>query len=733
LVDRICKSMWLRVLLLALAFLTHGAIAAAQAPAQAAAGPPAGPEGRSTNVAVSLLSERATVRPGDRFHLAVRQRMDGEWHTYWRNPGDSGEATRIDWTLGAGASAGPILWPAPTALPFGPLVNYGYSGEVILPVVVDVPAYARPGQILRIDAAVDWLECADVCIPASAVLGMDLPIGAASRDGADAPAIRAALAALPRPLPGPARLTDRRADGWLLSVALDRPVATATFFPHELKAGALIDHPAPQVVGVGDKGLAIGLRKSPSAPSALEGPVSGVLRLGEGPDAPVWLVEAAPGEPLPDTGATEIPPQRAAPKGQTAAPIIPAPVEGGLELPTAMAFAFLGGLLLNLMPCVFPILSMKALSLAKAAHGPQAHARRDGLLYGAGVMAAFLALGGLLAGLGAAGQTAGWGFQLQSPPVLVALVVLMSLIGFNLLGMFEVGGGVQGLGAGVAGRGGAGGAFFTGVLAVVVAAPCTAPFMGAALGFAAVQPPLTGLSVFGALAAGFALPFVALAFSPFLQRALPKPGPWMIRFKEFLAFPMFATAIWLVWVLAAQAGQTGVLSALIAVLGAGFAVWLGQVGKARWTRAFGLAVALIAIGWSLVHVAGATAPDASAQARADRDTPPAEPWSPERVEALRAEGRPVFVNFTADWCVTCKVNEAVVFSDPKVAAAFRDAGAAYLIADWTSRDAGIAQALSSHGRIGVPLYLYYAPQAAAPLILPQVLTPSVVADALAKS
>lgn len=694
---------WMRsVELWALALLAMLAGAVEPASAQ-------GASARSANVTVTLLSEVSAVAPGQTFHVALRQEMAPGWHTYWRNPGDSGDATRIDWSLSEGATAGPILWPTPEALPFGPLVNYGYSGAVTLPVAVTVPDTAQTGGVLTLTASASWLECADVCIPGEGVVALNLPIADSARASPEAQIIQTTLAGLPKPFSGEARLTRGQSE-LQLSVTGEGLSGTrsAYFFAHEIARGALVDFPKPQKFSAGPAGISLSLAASPSLPKALPETISGVLTLGEGTKAKAFEVTASVGPPLPGASG--------------AAPA------AGVELGLAQAalFALLGGLILNLMPCVFPILSMKALSLAKAAHGNTANARRDGLLYGAGVMVTFLALGGILAALTAAGQASGWGFQLQSPAVLVALTALMVLIGLNLLGVFEIGGSVQGLGGNLAGRSDGLGAFLTGVLAVVVAAPCTAPFMGAALGYAATQPPAVALAVFAALALGFAAPFVALAFSPGLMRMLPKPGPWMARFKEAMAFPMLATAVWLVWVLAAQAGQSGVLAGLVAALAAGFAAWIARVARGSVARVLAAVIVLAACGWSLSLVR--SQPEQANRAGSLR----AEPWTPARVAELQAEGRTVLVNFTADWCVTCKVNEAVVFSNPDVAQAFERAGAAYLIADWTSRDSTIAAALSSHGRIGVPLYLLYAPGQTAPTVLPQVLTPGAVVSAVSR-
>lgn len=373
----------------------------------------------------------------------------------------------------------------------------------------------------------------------------------------------------------------------------------------------------------------------------------------------------------------------------------------------------MGGLILNVMPCVFPVLSIKALSLAGGAQAGTA--RRHGLLFLAGVMTTFLLLAAGLLALQAAGAAVGWGFQLQEPVVIGALALLFFVIGLNLVGAFEIGGAAQNVGASLAGRGGDAGAFFTGALAVVAATPCTAPFMAGALGWAATQPPAASLAVFAGLGLGFAAPFTALSFAPGLHRRLPKPGPWMETFRQALAFPMFGAAVWLVWVHAVQTGADGVMALLAVFVAAAFAVWTLRAGT-NW-RVAGLAVlvGVAALAWRPLTTVVAAAPVA-----AQGET--AEAWSPARVAELTAAGQPVFVNFTAAWCVSCKANEAIALSRPAVRKAFADAGVVYLKGDWTARDSVIARELAAHGRTGVPLYLYYAPGTAAPVALPQLLS-----------
>jgi thiol:disulfide interchange protein DsbD len=661
---------------------------------------------KTDNVAAELVSARSAVAPGETATLALRLDVREHWHTYWINPGDSGLPTTLAWSLPPGFAAGDIQWPAPKAIPYGPLTNYGYDGVTLYPVAITVPASAPIGSTVSLKAQADWLVCEEICIAEGGVVSIDLAVAAT---GEDDPfwknEIDAAVAALPRPGAIEARLT-KEGGGVALTLAGDAlggaAIRALHFFPLD---GMAIDHAAAQAPEIAADGARLTLKAGVDATLG-EKPLAGVLTL-ERQEAGDWrpvayAIEAAPGAAL-AIGAV-------ATAARTAD-------GGGLTLPLALLFAFLGGLILNVMPCVLPVLSIKALSLARGAE--EGTGARHGGLYFAGVMATFLALGAAVAGLTQAGAAAGWGFQLQEPLVVAGLALLFFLIGLNLLGFFEVGGGVQNVGAGLARRGGDAGAFFTGALAVVAATPCTAPFMAGAMGFAAAQPPAAALAVFAALGFGFALPMTALSATPALRRLIPKPGPWMERLKQGLAFPMFATAVWLVWILASLSGADGVLRLLAVAAAASAALWAWRAFEGVRGRVAVAGLAALAAG----AVIWVSRPQPSALAAA--------PWSPARVAELRSAGQAVFVNFTADWCVTCKVNEQTSLASPKVAAAFARTGVVYLKADWTVRDAEIAQALAEHGRNGVPLYLVYtAGSEGAPTVLPQLLTEQTVIEAV---
>lgn len=662
---------------------------------------------RTDNVEGALVSSRAVVAPGETFTVALRQQIRDGWHTYWRNPGDSGEPTTINWRLPPGFTAAPNEWPAPSVERAGPITTYVYEHEALLPMQVTAPADLKPGPI-ELAARVRWLVCSDICIPEEGDVSLKIEAGAAGRDDPQwAGRLKQVRDNLPKPEGVSATLTKSSA-GFRLTVS-GGPIAGAQSLAFLPFANDQIDHAADQNFEKRADGGVLTLTQS-IAGGLGQGPLSGVLLYEAGGASRAVQIDV-PGisaGPPPDTGA---------------------PSGGAVGLLAALGLAFLGGLILNVMPCVFPVLSLKALSLARG--GEEAEARCHGAFFTLGVLATFLALAGALIGLQAAGASVGWGFQLQEPLVVAALALLFFVIGLNLVGMFEIGGGLQNAGARLASQSGNAGAFFTGALAVVAATPCTAPFMGAALGFAATQPPLSALAVFGALAVGFAAPFAALSFVPALRSWLPRPGPWMKQFKELLAFPMFGAAAWLVWVLGRLAGADGAVAALVAFIGVAFGLWAWRAFAKLPARlvAAGIALALV-----VASVWGLRATPAQAASAVGAGLPLAgEHWSPEREAALRNEGRAVLVNFTAAWCVTCQVNERVAFRSADVARAFADANAVYLEADWTARDAVIAKALATHGRVGVPLYLLYPADGGAPEILPQLLTPAIVVEAIKRA
>jgi thiol:disulfide interchange protein DsbD len=703
------KAILLVVLACAAGLWTHGAALAAPV--------------NAGHVQLELVADAGSIAPGETRYVALHQKIAPGWHTYWRNPGDAGEPPKLGWSLPAGWKAGEIVWPQPKRLPVGPLMDYGYEDEVWLPIPVTAPAAAGPGAA-HLKAAVSILVCKDTCVPEEATLALDLPVSRASAAGPSNPGIAAALAAAPRhaPLAAAMAATPAAVKIAVTGEALRGPeVSQAYFYPYDSTA---IDHAKPQGVERGRSGLTLTLapgyafKKGP-APASL----SGVLAV----DGKAFEITARPGA-LPASAAGLGPPPRLAAGFQGA--------EGAPGLLLAAGFAFLGGVILNLMPCVFPILSMKAIALASHADAAS-RPRLQAMAFLAGVLATFVGLAAALIAAKAAGAAVGWGFQLQSPAVVAVLALAMLAIGLNLSGVFEAGLSLQG--AGGAGHGGVLGSVLTGALAVIVAAPCTAPFMASAIAWALTQSEAAALAVFAALGLGFAAPFTLLSFAPGLLRRLPRPGPWMEALKKLLAFPMYGAAAWLVWVATLQAGTTALAALLAAGVALALAAWLygaAQRAQARGSRPAWLYVAsaaavVLAVG---AAVAGLRAPaQAAAAAGIGASEVAEEPFSPARLEELRAQGRPVFVNFTAAWCITCQVNERAALSSPEVAQAFTKAGAVYLKADWTRRDPDIAKALAEHGRAGVPLYLVYGSGGGDPVVLPQLLTAGEVVSAIGRA
>ena len=665
-------------------------------PAQAQSGP-------APKVAARLIAETGEIAPGKSVTVALQENIRPGWHTYWSNPGEAGLPTEIKWTLPTGWKAGPIQWPYPQRLPVGPLMNYGYEGKVWLLMTLTAPASAAPGDIVTLKAAADWLVCKEVCIPEDTTLSLPLTVSAAPaapyatvRDDFDA-----ARAKIPTPSPWPVAFrTGDDIDLFVASPSLGKAqLKDVTFFPSEER---IVAGMAEQQRGTADGGLVLRLARAKDGkiPKLLSGDL--VLTSADG-SVQALAVSALPG-------------------AVPAADFASGP-SGGLWI--ALVFALIGGLILNLMPCVLPILAMKALAVANHAHGHRSVAMREGFAYGAGAILSFVGLGSLLVLLRAGGAAIGWGFQLQEPVAVAGFALLVFAVGLNLSGVFEVAG--MGAGDALARKGGTIGSFFTGVLAVAVAAPCTAPFMAAALGYALTQSETIALAVFLALGIGFTLPFILIGVSPALLRLLPKPGAWMLTFKQLLAFPMYGAAAWLLWVLAQESGPTGLVAALAAMVALAFAAWVwnaSRMARSGW-RAAGTAFAILGLAgvagllW-LIH--STTIPPAAAAAHAEIAGIPCENYSAAKLARYRAEKRPVFVDATAAWCITCLVNEKVALSGARAHDTFATRHIVYLVADWTNRNAGITALLQAHGRSGVPLYLYYAPGAADAVVLPQVLT-----------
>lgn len=630
-------------------------------------------------MAVELVPETRAVAPGGTVALAFVMRPEPGWHGYWRNPGDAGDEPRAGWRLAEGWQAGPIEYPVPDRMTLLGLMNYVYERDYALLATLRAPPNAAAGAVVPVRARLDYLVCTDeLCVPETAELATQLRIGP---PGERDPAFEQYRRALPRRLGAEGRFA---VEGGRLRLAVPLPAGVGVeapyFYPLTLDA---IGHSAPQSVSRNGDWLIV--ETAAGAQAAGLAALEGVLEIGAG----VGLaLSARPGD-VPAAGV---------PVATEAAP------EFGLDtILAALLAALAGGLILNVMPCVFPILSLKALSLARSGETAAA-ARREALAYAGGAVAACLALGGVLLALRAGGAAAGWAFQLQDPRVIVLLLLLVTAIALNLAGLYRL--------PVLASGGDARGAFATGVLAAFVATPCTGPFLGFALGAALVLPAWAALAVFAGLGLGLALPFLLLGFVPALRRRLPRPGPWMERFQRVLSVPMFATALGLAWILGRQSGVDGMAVGLGAALLLGLALWWLGRGHRRAPWAL-MAVAVLA---PLPFVRTVAAAPAAAAGELG-----AEPFSEARLAELRAAGTPVFVYFTADWCLTCKVNERAAIGQSEVAAAFRERGIAVLVGDWTRGEPDIGGFLERHGRSGVPLYLWYAPGREAE-ILPQILT-----------
>ena len=647
--------------------------------------------GSSQHLTMRLVAESDHPRAGAPLTLALATTPDKGWHGYWRNPGDAGFPATFDWTLPKGATAGAPEWPVPTTLLIAGLMNYVYEAPYAPLVTIQVPAGLAAGTKLPIRLKTSYLVCsATICVPEEQALSLDLTIG----DGAvtQAAAFAGWRQAIPKPLDAGATYA---VDNGRMRIAVPIPagasVKNAYFFP--VTTGA-IDHGVRQsVIRDGDR-LIIGTKLAANGKAGM--PIEGVLRIGDGQGLAVTATPGVIAGAGSDAGA-----------GDTSI---------WMTALVAFAGAVLGGLLLNIMPCVFPILSLKALSLARGG-ASEREARHEALAYTAGVVLVCLGLGAAILALRAGGSAVGWAFQLQHPAAIVVLLLLSTMIAFNLAGLFEV------PTPRFAGESGASGAFATGALAAFIATPCTGPFMGAALGAALVLPWPAAMAVFAGLGLGLSLPFLAIGFVPAWRRWLPKPGVWMETFRHILSVPMFLTAIALGWVLGRQTGVDMLTLALVAVLAIGAVLWIGGT-RQRKGKSFGaaslVALAIIAVGSAVVI---ARAPPATAKTAVAGD----EPFTEARLTALRAEKRPVFVYFTADWCLTCKVNEKAAIETATARDAFANNKVAVLIGDWTDGDPVMGRFIQSHNRAGVPLYLYYAPGAATPTVLPQVLTPGLLA------
>lgn len=693
------------------------------------------------HVRLNVIPERTVIEAGETLMIALEQTLDPGWHTYWLNPGDSGVAPVFSWTLPEGFEAGKILWPIPHSIKYGEILDYGYVEKATLLQEMTAPANLPPGP-LTLSLKAQILVCRNICIPLTLEKTVTLNDGPAQDNTA---LIDAANNLVPYETGWPA--TYRNENGELvfdIHVALPGILGTMpekiafNFIPY--KAG-ITESLSP---------LSIAMRKEKNR-------IYLTIRQKRGG------VDIAPGEALrglityknvndvrealdftahPETAATAT-----VQKPDTAVPTPPAPAPvPAITLPQtgfikAFFFAILGGLILNLMPCVFPVLTLKVISLCKLSDKGHGEALRHGAAYTAGILLCFAAMGGIIIAFKSAGVAAGWGFQLQNPVVVLGLAWLLFVIGLNLSDAFQISGRFTNLGGTLTQKKGFAGSFFAGLLAVLVATPCTAPFMGIALGYTLTQPPAITLAVFTALGFGLALPFLLLSAVPALRDRLPKPGPWMETFKHVLALPLYASTAWLLWVLSQQTGRATVALTLVCMSVFAASLWLAQKSAKAGLKRY------VLVTFALAGFAFSTGYGITTSLQSRSDGPPqktgenflsGEDWSPDRQTQLEAGNDPVFINMTAAWCITCKINERVALNTPQTRMLFARHKVYYLKGDWTNQNPAITDFLSRHGREGVPLYVFIGPrdprtgQRPAPVILPQLLTPAIVAKTVGK-
>ncbi len=679
---------------------------------------------KAQHLTAELVSLGSAIAPGGTQQVGLVLTMDEHWHVYWTNAGDSGEPPHIKWTLPEGITAGEMQFPIPQRLPLGPLMDFGYEDEVAFPLTISAAAMMRPGPV-HLDAQVNWLVCAQVCIPGKAHLGLDLMVQPGAPQPSQEPhvgALAAAMTLIPKPMPAGTKFSVRGDKQQFELTLIDgKKEKDAEFYPFDKDPTDVIANAEEQNIEVQRDGVRLWVKRSPDL-AVLPATLHGVLKLS-------------------DTVAYDV----SAPVVQVDSVVGAKPVSGsapGTTALSAIALAFFGGIILNLMPCVFPVLFLKGLSLMQSSSQDRAHVRRHGLVYALGILVSFWAIVAVLLIVRAGGSHAGWGFQLQSPGFLAVLASFLFLFALSLAGQFDIGLSLTSVGGSLAEKQGYAGSFFTGVLATVVATPCTAPLMGAAIGFALAQTVGVTFAVFTALALGLAAPYVLLSWHPAWVRMLPKPGAWMEVFKQITAAIFFATVIWLAWVYgqlyAAGEGVNQLALLLACFLLLAIAGWALGRWPAKWASGI-TAVVLIALGLAipLSQVRGAGRSSAGSPVAEQTSAAAAgsevvwQPYSEQGLDAARAAGHPVFIDFTAAWCLSCQFNEKAVLKSADVERALARGGVVTMRADWTNSDPEITKKLASVGRAGVPTYVLY-PSAAgsAADVLPELLTKDLVLKAI---
>ncbi len=654
-------------------------------------------------VSVRIITDKTSVQAGDTIRLGLVQNIHPKWHTYWINPGDSGTPTSIHWNLPKDFSTTALEWPTPLKIPFGPLTNYGYEGQSILLQTLKIPDSFDDSQPITLTGRVDLLVCHDICIPESHPVSITLN----GKAPASPEEIQNAELQIPQEVTATASIEENGGDIIFNTANLNTLVGNNFFI-------------APEEWGVIDN----------TAKSSANGN-SIVQKRGDRdwtdiPNATRYIIV--------DNDTKESFAFTATKKETAATASATAPSNKSITPLKAIIFAFLGGLILNLMPCVFPVLSMKALSLVKLGKTEEKKARQHGISYTMGVLLSFGVIAGALLILKSTGAQIGWGFHLQSPIIISFLIYLIFIIGLNLLGIFEFANPFANTGQKLTQSDGNKGAFFTGILATLVATPCTAPFMGAAMGFALTQPTIISMSVFLSLGLGLAAPYLALCFSPALRNKLPKPGAWMEKFKELLAFPMFLTAAWLTWVLAQQSNEASIFYLLVSLTLIGFVFWSRKSASGKGILKYiSRAVNIIALIFiiTIPFLLTPKTPVEKSQAHSEE-------FSLSKLDEALQGDQAIFTNMTAAWCITCKVNERIALKTDAVQSAFDKHNITFMVGDWTNKEPEITEYLTSFGRSGVPLYVFYPPrnietgERAKPIVLPQILTPAIVLKSLSK-
>jgi thiol:disulfide interchange protein DsbD len=654
---------------------------------------------KAQHLTVEMVSLSPAIAPGGSLDVGLVITLEDKWHVYWVNAGDSGEPPHIKWTLPSGITAGKMQFPIPSRLPLGPLMDFGYEDEVAFPVKVTAAKDLKPGPV-HLDARVDWLVCREVCIPGKAHLGLNLKVDPkATAATQPVGALGEALGLIPKPLePGMKVSITGGKDEFVLDLITGDRIADAEFYPYDQQ---LIENAGDQIVEPLKGGVRLRVPRSketPKLPKQLRGVIKVDDETGYDVSAPIIAGEVP-----------RRPGSKASPAGA-----------GDLTTATALGLAFVGGIILNLMPCVFPVLFLKGLALVQSSGEHRGRLRKHGIVYALGILISFWVIVAALLALRAGGSEAGWGFQLQSPVFVAVLALGIFFFALSLAGQFEFGLSLTSVGGTLAQKQGYTGSFFTGVLATIVATPCTAPLMGAAIGFALAQPPLITFAIFTALALGLAAPYLLLSFQPAWTRLLPRPGPWMEVLKQLTAVPLFATVIWLMWVYGHLFGNDGVDRVAwlcVSLLLVAVAGWVLGRWPARWLSVITAAL----IGVAAVSVA----------LRHPKDTTLTwQPYSDQTLSQARSQNKPVFIDFTAAWCLSCQVNERLVLRSEEVQRELADNNVLLIRADWTKYDPAITRELASLGRSGVPTYVIYPVGRTAPDVLPELLTKEIVLNAL---